>query len=202
MDHNTRRAVDDMSALFEDGRDRGWMDYAACAGHPNPDLWSPDTSNLYARETRIAATICSKCPVRNECFNFGRNERFGIYGGVLMPAGRPIPVLEEPIAAQIKIPSRRPEIRQPQARRTPPAVPAVTPEPEPAMMVVRAAELPTDTEAAPPSQPVVREPEQVSQPEPPREPAREPVAAAPVEERHGIKLPGSGVLKKLGRWFR
>jgi hypothetical protein len=64
------------------------MDQAACGNHPNPDIWYPDQNAWFSVETREAQAICYGCPVREACFEFGRDERIGIYGGVVMGALR------------------------------------------------------------------------------------------------------------------
>lgn len=102
--------------LFDDGRDRSWMDDAACANHPQPDLWYPDNTNVYSLEAREAATICSTCPVRIQCYEFGCKERYGIYGGVLMSNRQRIP----PLPKYMDEPQHRAPHQPPPRKRVPP----------------------------------------------------------------------------------
>ncbi|MGQ9348910.1 WhiB family transcriptional regulator [Mycolicibacterium gilvum] len=44
-----------------------WMDHAACAGHPDPDLFFPTADN---RLTHKARAICATCPVTAQCSTF------------------------------------------------------------------------------------------------------------------------------------
>jgi Transcription factor WhiB len=75
-----------------------WMEQAACAGYPEPDIWYPDTKELFSVETREAQLICESCPVKAECYRFGLSEPFGgIYGGVLLMGGKPAPQKLPPV---------------------------------------------------------------------------------------------------------
>jgi hypothetical protein len=47
----------------DDGRPASWLDLAACAGHPEPDLWFPDARHPVGE----ALEICAGCPVRLPC---------------------------------------------------------------------------------------------------------------------------------------
>jgi len=47
----------------EDGRPATWLDSAACAGHPEPDLWFPDRQHPPGE----ALEICAGGPVRLAC---------------------------------------------------------------------------------------------------------------------------------------
>lgn len=78
-----------------------WEEQAACAGHPDPELWFPKTTTTHvnADPYREARRICAKCPVIAKCAQFAIDNRFkdGMFGG-LMPAqrealrkGRPVP---------------------------------------------------------------------------------------------------------------
>ncbi len=62
--------------------DDGWMEDAACAGHPDPDLWFPEHSPTRATK---ALEICRTCPVIDECSKavrkLPRHSRYGIWGG-------------------------------------------------------------------------------------------------------------------------
>jgi len=57
-----------------------WRD-AACAGHPDPDLWFPERNG---KRARAAIAICGGCPVRAACLATSRIARaeYGIWGGL------------------------------------------------------------------------------------------------------------------------
>lgn len=64
-----------------------------CTNHPDPDLWQPDTPNgrptqrmmnTLAKRINDAKTICSSCPSRDRCLEFGNQSNdlpYGIWGG-------------------------------------------------------------------------------------------------------------------------
>ena len=77
-------------SLLSPGRseDLSWQRHAACAGHPDPDLWFPDKRLL--SDGREAQRICwEECPVRVPCLAYARTHHIehGIYGGY-GPKGR------------------------------------------------------------------------------------------------------------------
>ena len=53
-----------------------WQKEAACRGS-HPDLFFPERG----AGNRQAKQLCSGCPVRQECDDFGSVEQFGIWGG-------------------------------------------------------------------------------------------------------------------------
>lgn len=55
-----------------------WLDDAACAGLPT-GMFFPLPGDQ--RTPERAKRICLRCPVRPECADYGRDERFGIWGG-------------------------------------------------------------------------------------------------------------------------
>lgn len=67
----------------------------ACSTYPNPDLWFPEmpagkpsvaARKRLARETMLALSICSNCPVKDDCLEEGmkiENIEHGIWGGTL-----------------------------------------------------------------------------------------------------------------------
>lgn len=55
-----------------------WHDRAACAGK-NPEVWFDLTSG---QPTHEAAATCARCPVRPECGEAGRDEEYGVWGGM------------------------------------------------------------------------------------------------------------------------
>lgn len=69
-----------------------WQQHAACAGK-DPELWYASAPKAGAltpaqREAkRLALDTCAACPVRAECADAGRDEDYGIWGG-LTPADR------------------------------------------------------------------------------------------------------------------
>lgn len=54
-----------------------WQTDAACRGM-DPALWYPERG----ADTDPAKEICAHCPVRADCAEAGRPERFGIWGGL------------------------------------------------------------------------------------------------------------------------
>jgi WhiB family redox-sensing transcriptional regulator len=73
-----------------------WMEPAACASHPDADLWFPDADRQ--REAQ-AVTICrDQCPVRVKCLSYalGNGIESGVWGGTTeverrqMPDGREV----------------------------------------------------------------------------------------------------------------
>lgn len=56
-----------------------WMDDAACAELP-PDMWFADTTHW--ADTRKAIEVCDTCPVKTLCADYGRDEKWGVYGGL------------------------------------------------------------------------------------------------------------------------
>lgn len=48
-----------------------------CQTHDDPGLWLSDDEE----EREAAAYLCTGCPVLRECFDAGRKERFGVWGG-------------------------------------------------------------------------------------------------------------------------
>lgn len=63
-----------------DGRDRSWMDRAACVGVENGDAIFFSESS--AGRPVAAKAICGRCPVREECLEYGLTENFGVWGGL------------------------------------------------------------------------------------------------------------------------
>ena len=64
-----------------------WRRSAACVGH-DPAMWDIDNPQQWEQ----AATICSTCPVRQDCAtdNFGNLDAFGMYCGIPLWAGTPM----------------------------------------------------------------------------------------------------------------
>ncbi len=69
-------------------REHNWRTHAACAEHPNPELWFP----ARGVESHEAKAICATCPVQADCLEEAvqRNEPIGIWGGVSERARRKI----------------------------------------------------------------------------------------------------------------
>jgi WhiB family redox-sensing transcriptional regulator len=63
-----------------------WRWDAACAGHPNPDLWFPYDSDSFPA-AREALTVCCACPVRTACraeaFAHPETSSHGVWGGLI-----------------------------------------------------------------------------------------------------------------------
>jgi len=55
-----------------------WMKRAACRGMPIA-LWFPESNNPAAFNK--AKQICAECPVRDECREYGKEEKHGMWGG-------------------------------------------------------------------------------------------------------------------------
>lgn len=53
---------------------------AACAGHPNPELWFSPT---HTKEAQQAKEICAGCPEQRKCLAYGMDDPYsqGIWGG-------------------------------------------------------------------------------------------------------------------------
>jgi WhiB family redox-sensing transcriptional regulator len=62
MNRNSRPG----SALTHPAPGRTWTAAAACAAHPDPDLWFADPTRDEDRH-RQAVAICRNCPVRIAC---------------------------------------------------------------------------------------------------------------------------------------
>lgn len=65
-----------------------WVNYARCAGHPNPRLWFVEVGK--DEGYREARCVCVECPVRLPCVvqaikqegvRSGRAQRWGMWGG-------------------------------------------------------------------------------------------------------------------------
>lgn len=66
-----------------------WKEQAECRQGWDPDMWFPEQNELSSPRTRMAKVICGRCPVAAECYEYGRTERSGIWGGVYQTrAGR------------------------------------------------------------------------------------------------------------------
>lgn len=70
-----------MTAGIED--DITWRDQAACAGHPNPDLWFAPRGTFQLEQAR---NICADCPVRTMCLadalEIPESDDWGMLGGL------------------------------------------------------------------------------------------------------------------------
>jgi hypothetical protein len=74
----------------EDGRPPTWLYAAACAGHPEPDLWFQDRQHPAGE----ALEICAGCPVRLPCVQaallVSAINDHGIRGGLTPVQRRPL----------------------------------------------------------------------------------------------------------------
>ena len=61
-----------------DGRDRSWVDAAACVGMADEVFFPASTGVVAAVE---AKEICRRCPVMVACLEYGLREPFGVWGG-------------------------------------------------------------------------------------------------------------------------
>jgi WhiB family redox-sensing transcriptional regulator len=53
-----------------------WRDAAACKGEP-PELFFPSRG----KPEYVSSVLCARCPVWQDCLDFGYGERHGIWGG-------------------------------------------------------------------------------------------------------------------------
>lgn len=59
--------------------DAGWMDQAACARHPHPEVFDPDATSTEQAE---ALATCARCPVIAACAAAAdRLDARGVWGG-------------------------------------------------------------------------------------------------------------------------
>jgi WhiB family transcriptional regulator, redox-sensing transcriptional regulator len=65
-----------------------WMTHAACK-HSGARFFPSETrtSRVSAEQYAAAVKVCRTCPVIEECREYGRDERFGVWGGTT-PADR------------------------------------------------------------------------------------------------------------------
>jgi WhiB family redox-sensing transcriptional regulator len=76
LDHFTRPPLDDSVAdLLERP---AWHAEAACRGMGPSEFFLEGHGVAY----RFARTVCADCPVKAECAEAGRNEAFGMWGGM------------------------------------------------------------------------------------------------------------------------
>lgn len=67
-----------MLAFFTTGEEREWVKRAACRGM-DTNIWFPEKGET--TNANIAMAICSTCPVRQQCGEYGAYEKHGIWGG-------------------------------------------------------------------------------------------------------------------------
>jgi hypothetical protein len=69
-----------------------WQQDAACASHPDPDLWFPEGHNEKENRarTQAAQAICRACPVAIQCRAAATDnrERWGVWGARNLGSGR------------------------------------------------------------------------------------------------------------------
>ncbi len=65
-----------MLGMVEAVRAADWMERALCRDS-DPDSFFPSS----ARQPNVAIALCLRCPVKQECFEFGMGEKFGVWGG-------------------------------------------------------------------------------------------------------------------------
>lgn len=59
----------------------GWR----CAGHPDPEVFTPTTPDAY----EAAVAVCGECPMRAVCGDLGRARgEYGVWGGQMLEAGK------------------------------------------------------------------------------------------------------------------
>ena len=80
-DNNTngeRPIIPQLLGFLSDQAERKWIKDAACRGM-DTNVFFP--SKHESQITRKAKSICSKCPVIEECKEYGKDELYGIWGG-------------------------------------------------------------------------------------------------------------------------
>lgn len=70
------RGIEFLELLAKISIDNAWMGDAACID-ADPDLFFP----VLGGSTSFAKEICATCPVREECFEAGQDELYGVWGG-------------------------------------------------------------------------------------------------------------------------
>jgi WhiB family redox-sensing transcriptional regulator len=61
----------------------------ACRDFPDPEIFDPISPSEYAQ----AAMLCAECPLADSCEQWAfRHREWGVWGGRLFEAGKPIPV--------------------------------------------------------------------------------------------------------------
>lgn len=92
---NKRRIERRLAEVFDD-LDHTWKRWAACLGHPRPDIFYPDPARSEATIKRSkselrrrlvvaeAKRVCAMCPVRRECLDYADTigDYHGIWGGL------------------------------------------------------------------------------------------------------------------------
>ena len=68
-----------LTMIVEQRNTRSWRHQAACKGM-DPALFFP-TSNSGRGSLDAARAICASCPVQAQCFEAGRTEHMGMWGG-------------------------------------------------------------------------------------------------------------------------
>jgi hypothetical protein len=63
-------------------RPNGWMALGACSkvDPKNLDVFSENTTYSNG-DLALIRRVCGGCSVRTQCANYGRNERYGVWGG-------------------------------------------------------------------------------------------------------------------------
>lgn len=69
----------DITTFINDYRERSWIKDAACRGM-DPNIFFPERGAT--KDVALAKKTCSKCPVKEQCREYGEMERFGFWGGV------------------------------------------------------------------------------------------------------------------------
>jgi WhiB family redox-sensing transcriptional regulator len=73
-----------------------WAEQGACVGHPDPDLWFPDSADkkgppTYPKDRKQAAlAICQGCEVKSQCAEYAEETPgiYGLWGGLFWPYRR------------------------------------------------------------------------------------------------------------------
>lgn len=61
-----------------------WMEHAKCVGEPLDDFFPNSTGLKATKEAqKVIDRVCSQCPVKRECGEYGRGSLGGVWGGRL-----------------------------------------------------------------------------------------------------------------------
>lgn len=66
-----------------------WLSRALCKGKPS-DFWFPPVESPHISQYYLVGKLmCDRCPVWEDCLDYGKDELYGMWGG-LIPRERPI----------------------------------------------------------------------------------------------------------------
>lgn len=68
----------DLYSFVSEFTDRSWVEHAACKGM-DTNLFFPERGDV--KTLQLAKRICSNCPVQDKCYQYGKYEKVGVWGG-------------------------------------------------------------------------------------------------------------------------